>query len=273
MALNTSKRPPTSSKTEASKAEARVGKNADIIGRWDGKVIISKTAKLGQMTERDLKKSPLFLELRSDSTFLLNLLLPIKGTYTRNDRNITLSAKTMGGMTRAEQAEWDKFKGKATRFPGPLKGTIRATDVSFSFRSGCTLVFKRAVPEKPVATTVKPDEKPFVGRWRGDIYMRPSPSATEEEKHFARMYPKMLKEDSRDLTLRADNTFRLRMIVEHEGRWSVKRGKVVLMIDGGIFNDSITSEPFELTVSEGGKTLSAFNEVDVKNAWMTFRRV
>ena len=275
------------SKAEASQPKVAsrppAGKNGDIVGRWDGKIDLPKPSKDDPMAQMAGSMAKMFLgslslEFRPDSTFTLNVMVPIEGTYTREGRNLTLKPKTIAGLTEAEATKLSKSKGMATREIKLLKGTISANGRSISIKGddqkGGDLVFARAAPEKPVVSSVKADERPFVGTWRGEVDVHPSATATAEEKERALMTARMLK-DTLNLQLRADNTFKMRMMMELEGRWSVKGGKVVLKVTGlaGMGRPtSGTSEPLELIISEGGNSLTASKKDADGTESLTFRR-
>ena len=259
------------------------GKNVDIVGRWDGKLDLPKTAKDDPMAQMAGSMAKMFLgslslEFRPDSTFTLNIMVPIEGTYTRVGRNLTLTPKTMAGLTEAEAIKLGKAEGKTPREIKALKGTISANGATISLQGDAQhkgdLQFRRAAPEKPVVPSVNAAERPFVGHWKGDVDMQPSPSASAADKEKAQMAERMLKA-TLELQLRADNTFKMRMVMELEGRWSVKGGKVVLKVTGlaGMGPPtSGTSEPLELIISEGGNTLTASKKDADGTESLTFRR-
>lgn len=259
------------------------GERSGVVGRWKGKLEAPKDGAEGPMAQMAVGMAKMFLgslslELRPDHTFSLNVFVPIEGTYRLEGRSITLTPKTVAGLTEAEAKEMGKAEGKPAKPLKPLKGTIAANGASISLEAddeqGGNLLFERAKPEPPVVSKVSADEKPLVGRWRGSVDVQIPASATDEERKKAAVAARMLHE-SLELTLRADRRFTLRMMMELEGHWRVSKGQVVLNVDGlaGMGKaDSSSSEPVELTIGEGGALLSATKKRPTGTETLSFRR-
>ena len=259
------------------------GASADIVGKWSGKIDMPKSGKddpMGKMAESmaQMFLSGLSLELRPDNTFVLNMMVPIQGTYSRKGNSLTLTPTLVAGMTPEEAKKLRKADGKPVPDMKPMSGRIAANGASISLLSenkkDGELVFRRAAPEKAVVATVSASEKPYVGHWKGTVQMDAPPSASAEEKQKADLSMKMLN-DSLELHLRANNTFTMRMMMELEGKWRSKGGKLVLDVTGLAGMGPATStkgDPLELTVVEGGKALQVSKKGTNGTEAMTFRR-
>lgn len=259
------------------------GKNADIVGKWSGKIDMPKGEKNDPMAKMAESMAQLFLgglslELRADNTFVLNVMVPIEGTYTRSGRNLTLTPQKVAGMTQAEAKKMREAEGKPSPDMGPMRGSIAADGRSIALRPDDKkegdLVFRRAAPEKPVVATVSAAEKPLVGAWKGSVSMPVPPKASAAEREKALMGMKVLNE-TLELELRADNTFKLRLMLELEGKWSVKSGKVRLDVTGMSGMGPATSskgDPLELTIAASGQALEVRKQGPGGTEAMTFKR-
>lgn len=259
------------------------GANAGIVGKWSGKIDMPKSGKddpMGKMAESmaQLFLGGLSLELRSNNTFVLNVMVPIEGTYARSGRNLTLTPTMVAGMTQDEARKMRQADGKATPEMKPMRGSIAADGSNIVLQTDNKkegeLVFRRAAPEKPVVATVTSSEKALVGAWKGSVSMAVPPNASAAEREKAEMGMRVLN-GTLELELRANNTFKMRMMMELEGKWSVKSGKVRLDVTGLAGMGPSTSskgDPLELTVADSGRSLEVHKKGPGGTESMTFKR-
>jgi hypothetical protein len=206
------------------------------------------------------------MELGPENNYKMWLMgVPIHGTYSITGNNITLTSLGAGGMSWAEfekTQQPDQAQGleDAKR---PLNGTISADRQSIEIESPDSetkgmIVFTREKPEAdPIESTVSMEEAPLVGQWMGVLDLSKMEFESEGERSMAAAMAEQI-----DLNLRADNTFRMRMIMDFKGTWSVKNGELVLNSEDG-------GDPGVFVVRDGGATLQGKG---AENEALTFKR-
>lgn len=253
--------------------------NADLIGMWKGEIQMPKAAAddpMAKMAEGMAKMlmGRLKLEIKPGNAFVLNMMFPIEGTLARKGSKLTLKPTKMMGMTPDEAKKAAAEQGAADMDMESMTATVskdgKTITVANDKPEDGRMVFTRAPAEnRIVLATVTAEEKPFVGEWKGEMSGGGPAGATAEEKKQAEAMLKVMN-SGLGLTLRADNTFTMNMMMELEGKWKAKGGKVTLELLelAGMGGNQAQNDPVVFQATDGGKTLRATKEGQT----ITFRK-
>lgn len=244
----------------------------DIMGKWKGKIEMPKSEDednpFGKMAEAmaGMFTGNMALEFLPEDRFRLSFMgIPIEGKVERKGLDLTLHTDRAMGMTVEEAKKTNPdFKQETMLAKISADGSkITISDLGDDKSKG-TMVFERAKeePKKQVASTVSDAEKDLVGDYTAKMEGSPGQMDEKEQSEF-KMAEAMMQTST--LELRADNTFKMMMMLEMEGTWKVEDGKISLhmtkimgMPDDGKStskNDDMVLkvEPGgRLTTSEGG---------------------
>jgi len=255
--------------------------NKDILGPWKGKLELPKSDKddLGAaMAEAMLSPfaDSLELELSEGGKFRLSMMgMPIEGSFTVDGSTITLKAETAMGLTPEEAAKKNAESKSGTKvdvesMKEPMIGTISADKSKITLRnepkkgekpdpSAGEMVFVRdtsgpKVVDKP---TVTAEEAKLVGEYRADASRIKESDLKPEDKADIEMIRSML--GSARVTLSADNTFDMRLMVSLSGTWKVAGGKLTLNPTGamGMSDGKSSGDPMTFLIEDGGNLLHA----------------
>lgn len=253
--------------------------NADLIGTWKGEIQMPQAAKddpMAQMAESMAKMlmGRLKLEIKPGNQFVLNMMFPIEGTLARKGSSLTLKPTKMMGMTPDEAKKMAEGQGAQNMNMDSMTATVskdgKTITVANDQPEQGKMVFTRAPAEnRVVIPTVSAEEKPYVGEWKGEMSGTPPSNATDKEKQQAEAMMKVMN-SGMELSLRADNTFTMTMMMELSGKWRAKGGTVTLEILelNGMGGNQAKNDPLVLKPSNGGKTLQATKDGQT----VTFRK-
>ncbi len=208
-------------------SQAAKPKEADITGKWSGKLEVPKTATDDPAAKLAESMVDMFgefvLEFKAGDRYTLTVMgMPTEGAYVRAGSNLTLNPEKIMGMT-VEEAKKEAAKAGRTssQDPGaPIKGSFSAdaTTLTLDDNSGSkgSLVFHRKVEKPKVvgAATATSEEANLVGSYTG--VTDPSKAKPDELQMLKAM------DGNLKLVLDKDNTFVLNMMMEGKGKWSVK---------------------------------------------------
>lgn len=207
------------------------------------------------------------LEILPGDKFKLSMMgIPIEGPVTVDGDKITLTPKTIAGLTPEEAKKQNPdSKIDASPMKGQIKGT--AIHITQGKPEEGELVFELQAAKKSGPETVANAEKPLVGSWKGEMVV--TPKDQQEKKMLEGM------KDSVSLDLRADNTYTLNIMFELQGKWKASGGKIDLgipkmagMPEGG----KESGEPMSGTISSDGSTITMAGKT-ASDGKVIFRRL
>lgn len=87
-----------------------------VVGKWKGEVKMPESAKddpMAKMGEAFMGMMSMDLDLKADKTFTLTMVfIPIAGDWSMSGNVVTLTPKTVMGMTKEEVAKQQEKEGK-----------------------------------------------------------------------------------------------------------------------------------------------------------------
>jgi len=219
--------------SKSGSVSAVIATGPDIVGKWKGKVDMPKSDDpMAKMAEgmTSMFTSNLVLEFQPGDKFKFTMMgLPIEGSVERKGLDLTLTTERAMGMTVEEMKKsnptFSQEKMFATISADGSKITVKDKDSKPGLGA---MVFERMKdePAKEVASTVAESEKDLVGTYSASMEGERPKTTTEKDEQEFKMAEMMLQTSS--LELRADNTFKLVMMIELEGTWKEENGQVKL---------------------------------------------
>jgi hypothetical protein len=207
-----------------SKTSSGTSKDAEssLVGKYEGKIEVAKGEEdvAGKLAEGFSSLLSMNLEIHPDNKFTLTTFgMPITGSMTVSGKSVTFTPEKIMGKTPAEFEKEVASKQPNGTKPDmtPLKGTIEADGrivvTDETQKDGGNMVFTKAPPKVVGASTVSAEEQKLVGEYKAKV---DASKLKEEDKPMAAMF------DSMSLTLDADNTFVMNMMMDIKGKWSLK---------------------------------------------------
>jgi hypothetical protein len=218
----------------------------NVVGKWKGELKVESSSKeepfaqMGEAFAKMLLGNPT-LELEPGNRFKLTMMgIPIEGTYVQRGHDLELTAETAMGMTVEEVKKTDP-KFAQEKLIGTISEdgvTITLVDKDAKPEEG-KFVFTRATdePEKQTASSVSGREKDLVGSYRAELSQEMPANLSPEKQQEWQFGEAMLK--TAELTLRADNSFKLNLMLEMEGKWKLEGNLVKLQMTSAMgFEDT-----------------------------------
>lgn len=261
----------------------------DLRGRWKGEMPKPPAAKKGEGME-EFASAMTGLMMGMMGTMKLTILgnnayrlvymgIPFDGHYTQTENKALFTPEKAMGLTKEELEKQKKNKPEENNnmeeMMQPTDAIIGAGGKTITFldkekKEG--IIFKRVLPESSRKLTAKGNERPFVGLWKGVLTPPKGKTKAPGSPEEAAM-AKMMAENF-EMELHQDNTFDMTMMIDLKGKWSRKKGTLVLTVTEfmGMPDDGKGSKnkPLVLNISPDKASLLATNPETGEK--MTFKR-
>ncbi|MBX3118942.1 MAG: hypothetical protein KF784_07730 [Fimbriimonadaceae bacterium] len=278
--------------SSVSKSSNETSSNGFLVGTWKGEVQMPELpaddpAAAIAKGMGDMLASSMQLELMDDDKFRLSALgFPIEGDFVREGNKLKLTPAKVLGMTVDEFKAMSASKGQATpdkdEFTKPLTLTISmdgkelVAEPEEGQEKNGSLVFKRDTSVvKTERLTESGDSKSektlvasgtdmsVVGHFGVDLRIDES-KLSEKDKAELPMAKAMIEASTLDIA--SDKTFRMTLVVEASGNWTIEGNILTLNITHAMGMKTTSSEPMKLKILDGGRTLKALQSASAGTA-------
>jgi hypothetical protein len=262
---------PTSNSGGSTSAQA-----GPLSGDWEGTFVAESDDDAAKAAADMMKMfEPVDLQFKPNNAYELKIMgMPMEGTYSRQGNAITLTPTLVMGKSREELEAARKESNTIRVDPEdafkPMEGTITADGKEILLKNpapangqaGAAMRFRPRAEEGPRTTTVKAEEKPFVGRYSGAVEL-PKEQTQSMGKTEREMAEAMMR--TIELRLREDNTFILSLAMRMEGKWSISGKTLTLSFtspdtSGEAGATPSTTETQRFEVRDGGRTLVSLDK-------------
>ena len=215
-----------------------------ITGKWYGKTRPVKGAETDPAVQKFVEiaaVSPLNLELTPTGTFTLTMMgAPMTGSYTVASDKVTLQTESVSGQRIDDPKNPLAFMLEELK--EPMVGTLRDGGKTLFFAAktndpgDADMTFTRNPPaeDKVGPKTVTASEARLVGKYAFDTTYAPPvkpPTDPKDTREIARRKAQEFvrrQAKSTRLSLRADNSFVMEMMVTVKGTWTLKGNELVM---------------------------------------------
>jgi len=227
-------------------------KESSLVGKYDGKIEVAKGEDdvAGKLAEGFSSMLSMNLEIHPDNKFTMTTFgIPITGSMAVSGKSVTFTPEKIMGKTPEEFERDVASKQQNMTKPDmtPLKGTIEADGrivvTDDQKKNGGNMVFTKAAPKVVGKSTVSADEQKLVGEYKAKADMS---KLKEEDKAMVGMF------DTMTLTLDADNTFAMNVMIEVKGKWSLAGDVLTLKADEKDGFKSTSGKDPQMKVSADG---------------------